>query len=222
MLAVGHRPGRRGDRPRADLGRDRQRRPLRGGIPVFADVEAGQLVHRSRLGRRRDQPAHEGDHAGAPVRPSGAGRTRSRALAAAHGLRDHRGRRARDRRRAARPARRHVRRRRARSASRAPSCWSPARAACSSPTTTSSTSRAYMAVGSRRRPRARASGSTRLGFKYKMSERAGRDRARPAGARRRADRGEAPDLRLVRGGARRRRPASRSTTRPPGRAASTG
>ena len=43
-----------------------------------------------------------------------------------------------------------------------------------------------------------------LGFKYKMSERAGGHRTRTARARGRADRGEAPCVRLVRRGARRR------------------
>ena len=44
---------------------------LVGAEPVFADIEAGQLLPRPGCRRRRDHPAHRRDHAGAPVRPPG-------------------------------------------------------------------------------------------------------------------------------------------------------
>ena len=60
------------------------------------------------------------------------------------------------------------------------------------------------------------------GLKYKLPNVAAAIGLGQLAAGRPPDRGEARDLRLVRRGARRRRTASRSTTRPSGRAASTG
>jgi dTDP-4-amino-4,6-dideoxygalactose transaminase len=63
---------RRGDLPRLHLLCDRRGNRPGGATPVFADIDPVHAEPRPRRRRRANHAAHEGDLAGAPVRPAAA------------------------------------------------------------------------------------------------------------------------------------------------------
>ena len=72
LLALGHRPGRRGDRPVVLVRRHGQRgRAWSAPTPVFADIEPDSFCLDPDAVAAADHAAHRRDHAGAPLRPPG-------------------------------------------------------------------------------------------------------------------------------------------------------
>ena len=143
---------------------------------------------------------------GPPLWPSGADGARSSRSRAEHGIAGGRGRRAGHRRR--RLASRKVGTfgdARRLSASRAPSCWSPARAACWSRTSDDLYERIVSLLWTTAAIRTGEFWINATRVQVQDVQRAGGHRTRTARTRGRADRSEAPCVRLVRRGARRRR-----------------
>ena len=174
-----------------------------GATPVFADVQRDGWCLDPESVERAITGAHEGDRPGPPLRPPGR-HGRNRAIAAATDCAD-RGRGPRDRRRGARPPRRCARHRR-RVQLQGAKLLVTGEGGMFVTNDPDVYARAYKAwdIGVER------SGGFWIdahGAQVQVAERRRRHRPRPARARRPPDRGEARDLRLVRRGAGRRRPA---------------